>query len=133
MILLAFLPSAIPSYVSYLSASIAGVLALVWVLKKEWLARLFMPCLYIFIPLLVYSGELGTAEWVFPRALMLHNLFYVILVFFSVMTLKFTRRNGGFRITPMDFIVVVLALAVTALPREILPEEAVGSSSLTAL
>jgi UDP-GlcNAc:undecaprenyl-phosphate GlcNAc-1-phosphate transferase len=46
-------------------------------------------------------------------------------MFFAVMTLKFTKRTGGFRISPMDFIVVVLALAVTTLPREILPEEAV--------
>jgi UDP-GlcNAc:undecaprenyl-phosphate GlcNAc-1-phosphate transferase len=41
------------------------------------------------------------------------------------MTLKFTERKEGFRVTPMDFIVVVLALVVMALPRDILPEEAV--------
>jgi UDP-GlcNAc:undecaprenyl-phosphate GlcNAc-1-phosphate transferase len=48
-----------------------------------------------------------------------------VLAFFSVATHMFTRRKKGFRITPMDFIVVVLALAVAVLPREIVPEETV--------
>jgi len=124
---LAFLPAAIPSYLAYLAACLAGAFALVWVLKNEWLGRVFMPCLYVFIPLLVYAGELGAAQWLDPRAVRLHNLLYLVLVFFAVTTLRFTRRKGGFRITPMDFIVVVLALAVTALPKEIVPEEAVKS------
>ena len=53
----------------------------------------------------------------------LHYLLYVVLAFFSVATHMFTRRKKGFRITPMDFIVVVLALAVAVLPREVVPEE----------
>jgi UDP-GlcNAc:undecaprenyl-phosphate GlcNAc-1-phosphate transferase len=127
LVFLAFLPGDVPPYLPILSAFFAAGLALVWVIRKEWLGTVFMPCLYIFIPLLVYSGELGTAEWVSPRVVKLHNLLYLALAFFAVMTLKFTKRKGGFRITPMDFIVVVLALAVTILPKEILPEEAVKS------
>jgi len=52
----------------------------------------------------------------------MHNLSYAALALFAFAVLKLTRRKGGFRITPMDFIVVVLAFAVTVLPREILPE-----------
>ena len=84
----------------------------------------FMPCLYIFIPLLIYEGELGAAGWISHYVAKLHYVVYIVLTFFSVMTLKFTRRKGGFRVTPMDFIVVLLALAVVVLPREMLPEEA---------
>ena len=127
LIFLAFLPAAVPAYLSILSASLAALLTLVSVFKKEWLGRVFMPCLYIFIPLLVYAGEMEAAGWISPHTLRLHNLAYLALAFFSVTTLKFTRRTGGFRISPMDFIVVVLALAVTALPREVLPEEAMKS------
>ena len=125
LVFLALLPAAIPPYLSILSACLAAVLALVWLLRKEWLGAVFMPCLYVFIPLLVYSGELGAAEWVPPRVVKLHHLLYVVLAFFSVATHMFTRRKRGFRITPMDFIVVVLALAVAVLPREIVPEETV--------
>lgn len=125
LVFLALLPAAIPSFFCILSACLAAVLALVWLLRKEWLGAVFMPCLYVFIPLLIYSGELGAAEWVPPRVVKLHYMLYVVLAFFSVATHMFTRRKKGFRITPMDFIVVVLALAVAVLPREILPEEAV--------
>jgi len=127
LVFLAFLPAAVPPYLAFLAAVLAALLALVRVIRKEWLGRALMPCLYIFIPLLVYAGELGSADWLSPRAVRLHNLAYVALAFFAVTALKFTSRAGGFRITPMDFIVVVLALAVTALPREVVPEEAVRS------
>lgn len=125
LVFLAVLPAAVPGYLAYLAACLAATLALVWVLRKEWLGRVFMPCLYVFIPLLVYAGELGAAGWLSPRTVRLHNVAYLALAFFAVATLRYTDRRGGFRVTPMDFIVVVLALAVTALPREILPEEAV--------
>jgi len=127
LVCLAFLPAAIPSYLSFLAAGLAGGLMLAWVAGKTWLGRVFMPCMYLFIPLLVYAGEQGAAGWLDPRVVKLHNLLYVVLAFFSVTTLKYTRRRGGFRITPMDFIVVVMALAVTVLPREILPEETMKS------
>jgi UDP-GlcNAc:undecaprenyl-phosphate GlcNAc-1-phosphate transferase len=127
LVFLAILPADIPAYLSILSAALALLFALVWLFKKDWLTRVFTPCLYIFIPLLVYAGELGAAEWIPPQAVRLHILSYIILAFFAVMTLKFTKRTGGFRITPMDFIVLVLALAVTALPRDVLPEEAMKS------
>ena len=125
---LTLLPATIPSYLCVLSEFFAAVLALVWLFKKEWLRMVFMPCLYIFIPLLVYSVELGAVEWVSPRVVKLHHLLYVVLAFFSIMTLKFTRRREGFRFRPMDFIVVVLALAVASLPKEILTDEAVRNA-----
>jgi UDP-GlcNAc:undecaprenyl-phosphate/decaprenyl-phosphate GlcNAc-1-phosphate transferase len=124
---LALLPASVPAYLSILSASLAALFTVVLVFKKEWLGRVFMPCLYIYIPLLVYAGELGAADWLAPRTVTLHPAAYLVLAFFSLTTLKFTRRTGGFRISPMDFIVVVLALAVTALPRGVLPEEAMKS------
>jgi UDP-GlcNAc:undecaprenyl-phosphate GlcNAc-1-phosphate transferase len=33
-----------------------------------------------------------------------------------VMTLKFTRRQRGFKATPMDFLILVIALLVPVLP-----------------
>jgi UDP-GlcNAc:undecaprenyl-phosphate/decaprenyl-phosphate GlcNAc-1-phosphate transferase len=117
------LARSIPSYLSQLSAVVAATFVLVWAFKKEWLGWVFMPCLYIYIPLLAYTGELNVADWVTPRLEMMHNISFVGLAFFAVATLKLTRRKGGFRMTPMDFIVVILAFAIMALPREILPEE----------
>lgn len=124
LIFLALLPADVPAYLSILSGSLAALLVLVWLFKKEWLGRVLMPWLYIFIPLLVYAGEMGTMRWVDPWVVKLHNLVYIVLAFFAVTTLKFTGRKEGFRMTPMDFIVVVVVLAVMVLPKDILPEAA---------
>ena len=41
-----------------------------------------------------------------------YNLSYLVLVFFVVLTLKFTRRRQGFKTTPMDFLILFIALVV---------------------
>ncbi len=122
-VILSVLPRSVPSYISLLSASAAAMLVLAAIFRREWLGRIFMPCLYIYIPLLVYCGDLDGAAWLTGRLAFMHNLSFVGLAFFAMATLKFTRRQDGFHITPMDFIVVVLAFALLALPREILPDE----------
>ena len=40
-----------------------------------------------------------------------YNLSFVVLIFFVVLTLKFTRRKRGFKATTMDFLILVIALA----------------------
>ncbi len=122
-ILLGLFPKSVPSYVSLFSACLAALLVLVGIFKKEWLGRIFMPCLYIFIPLIVYFADLDWAAWITDDVRRVHNISYIVLAFVALATLRFTKRRDGFRITPTDFIVAVLALAVLALPREILPEE----------
>lgn len=124
---LGFLPQSIPAYLSLLSVVAAAMLVLVMVFKKQWLGRVFTPCLYIYLPLLVYCGERDRAAWVTNPLNTMHNFSYIVLAIFAVAILKLTWRKGGFRITPIDFIVIVLAIAITFLPREILPEEAVKS------
>ena len=40
----------------------------------------------------------------------LYNYSFVFLVFFVILTLKFTRRRRGFKVTPMDFLILFIAL-----------------------
>ncbi len=44
------------------------------------------------------------------------NLNFVVLVFFAVMTLKLTRRREGFKLKPIDFIILFVAIVVPNLP-----------------
>ena len=41
---------------------------------------------------------------------MLYDYSFIFLVFFVVLTLKFTRRRRGFKVTPMDFLILFIAL-----------------------
>ena len=44
------------------------------------------------------------------------NLSFGVLVFFAVMVLKFTRRRGGFKVSPLDFIILFVAVVIPNLP-----------------
>jgi len=62
------------------------------------------------------SGPRDPATVSSPAALWASTLFFGALAFFMVMTLKFTRRQKGFKATPMDFLILVIALVVPNLP-----------------
>ena len=47
---------------------------------------------------------------------MLYNLTFLALALFVVLTLKFTRRRKGFKVTPMDFLILIVAIVVPNLP-----------------
>jgi UDP-GlcNAc:undecaprenyl-phosphate GlcNAc-1-phosphate transferase len=40
----------------------------------------------------------------------LYNATFVFLLFFVILTLRFTRRRKGFKATPMDFLIFFVAL-----------------------
>jgi UDP-GlcNAc:undecaprenyl-phosphate GlcNAc-1-phosphate transferase len=45
-----------------------------------------------------------------------YNFSFGILAVFVLLTLKFTRRRKGFKVTPMDFLILFIALVVPNLP-----------------
>ena len=71
---------------------------------------------YLMVPMVLSLGEVEPAGWVKPAMLAAYNYAFGALAFFTVMTLKFTRRQKGFKATPMDFLILVIALVVPNLP-----------------
>ena len=57
------------------------------------------------------------ASWVAPEYFRLYNLSFIFLVLLILLTLKFSRRQG-FQSTPMDFLILFIALVVPNLPDE---------------
>ena len=104
-------PSEIPPAFVPFCAAFLGILLIIWRFKKEWMRGWLTVVLYLFIPFIVSlsmekAGDLNT---LLNR---LYNLSYLGLVFFVVLTLKFTRRRRGFKTTPMDFLILFVALVV---------------------
>lgn len=100
-------------------ASLAGLLAVtlvtlqfVWPPFAQTALRL---SLYIVVPFLVYLVESAVRELPlgFNR---LYHLTFGVMVMFVILTLKFTRRRKGFKTTPMDFLVLFIALLVPNIP-----------------
>ena len=104
-------PSEIPPVFVPLCAVFLGILLIVWRFKKEWMRGWLTVVLYLFIPFIV-SLSMEKADGFNTLLGGLYNLSYLGLVFFVVFTLKFTRRRQGFKTTPMDFLILFIALVV---------------------
>lgn len=107
-----FIPRTIPVFVSFVSAFLIAFVVIVWVLKKSRLRPVLTITLYLLIPFIVYLSttdarwSAGSHEYVD----FIYNSLFVFVAFFVVLTLKFTRRKRGFKVTPMDFLIFFIAL-----------------------
>jgi UDP-GlcNAc:undecaprenyl-phosphate GlcNAc-1-phosphate transferase len=116
LLLTVLLPVEVPVYVTYLAACLIVLIVLTWFLRREWLGGVLRMGLYLFIPYAVYLSEKEVHEWIGEKTLTAYNLFFGILVLFIILTLKFTRRQKGFKTTPLDFLILFVALVVPNLP-----------------
>ena len=110
------LPIDVPVYVSALSSVLIGTHCFDLVYEKEMDRGALRLGFYFFIPYVVYLSEMDAASQVGTRLADAYDLSFAILVLFIVLTLKFTRRKKGFKTTPLDFIVLFVALIVPNLP-----------------
>ncbi len=105
------LPPKIPSAVSYLCAAFLAALLLVWCFKKEWMKGSLTAVVYLFVPFII-SLDVENVNHVSATFSRLYNMAHIVLIVFVVLTLKFTRRQQGFKTTPMDFLILFIALVV---------------------
>ncbi|MBA4391001.1 MAG: undecaprenyl/decaprenyl-phosphate alpha-N-acetylglucosaminyl 1-phosphate transferase [Syntrophus sp. (in: bacteria)] len=106
-----FLPRAIPTTISLFSSVLMVTIVVVWCFKKTWLPRVLALSLYLLIPIVVYlSTDHARLSEFNHYVISIYNFFFVFLVFFVVLTLKFTRRRRGFKATTMDFLIFFVAL-----------------------
>ena len=103
------LPKTIPAAVSIFSSVLLTVILIVWYFKKNWMQRVLALSLYLLIPIIIYlsADYVGLLE----NGYRSYNLSFVVLIFFVVLTLKFTRRRRGFKATTLDFLIFFIALA----------------------
>jgi UDP-GlcNAc:undecaprenyl-phosphate GlcNAc-1-phosphate transferase len=105
-----------PSFV-ILYAGLLGLVILVWVVKRDYLGGALRLSLYLLVPVMVYLSQSQSPAWLHGGVLRLYNLSFGALALFVILTLRFTRRRG-FRSTPLDFLILFVALIVPNLPDE---------------
>ncbi len=115
-----FVPSDIPVQFGLLSVALLCLLGGVWVFKTAWMRAGLMLALYLFIPLIVYMSVERERSMV-DAVHLFYNAAFVGLVVASVLTLKLTRRQRGFKSTPMDFLILFIALIFPYLLAAYLP------------
>ena len=95
-----------------------GLFLVIGFFKKQWIGFTLQLALYLMIPLIIYLGETDMAQWMMNPFERPYDLSFGFLALFVIFTLKFTRRRKGFKITPMDFLILFIALVVPNLPDE---------------
>ena len=110
------LPTNIPSFYSLIALILIGLTIITWLFLKKWLVGALRISFYLIVPLTLRLGQIDMVAWMNSRAIMLYNLSFLALAFFVVLTLKFTQRKQGFKVTPMDFLILVIAIVVPNLP-----------------
>ena len=113
---MSFLPTEVPSSFSISSAVAALLLGLVWFFRRDWTKNVLMLFMYLFIPALVYLSETYMAPWMNTTLMRVYNLSFLILGALCFITLRLTRRRKGFKLTPLDFLVLFISFGLFALP-----------------
>jgi len=116
LIINSIIPQNIPEYVTLSSIGLAVISSAIWPFRKEWLINTIRISLYLFIPFTVYLSQAFAPSWFNKEIILLYNLLYVLIFFFVVVTLKFTKRQTGFKSTPMDFLIIFIVLTITFIP-----------------
>ncbi|MBA4417635.1 MAG: undecaprenyl/decaprenyl-phosphate alpha-N-acetylglucosaminyl 1-phosphate transferase [Syntrophus sp. (in: bacteria)] len=104
------MPMNIPQYFSFICVGFMALIGITWVFKRRWIRGVLTFSLYFFVSFVMYlmntDDGLKTARHFFK----FYNLFILLLVLFVVMTLRFTKRTKGFKVTTMDFLILLIAL-----------------------
>jgi len=116
----------VPPYLVVASLVLTITIGMVWFFADRWLARILRITIYLIVPFAVYLSETSANYWLNgPPRTMFNMLFGVFAVLILVIS-KFSRRTSGFRSSPMDFLIVILAVAVPNLPNNQIQEYQYG-------
>jgi len=110
------IPAEIPRFFSWISIVLSVATAFTWVYFRNLLIGALRIAFYLLVPSLLWLARTGFAAWIEPQTMQVYNLSFVALAMSLVLTLKFTRRRKGFKATPLDFLILVIALVVPYLP-----------------
>ena len=106
----------VPGYLSAVAVGFAAAILIVRLMRWQWVNNVLRVAFYLIVPMVLSLGDVEPAGWVKPGMLVAYNYAFGALALFTVMTLKVTRRQKGFKATPMDFLILVIALVVPNLP-----------------
>jgi UDP-GlcNAc:undecaprenyl-phosphate GlcNAc-1-phosphate transferase len=116
MVVSCALPGRLPGYVSMMAIALVGAVSVAWLFRPAWRATVLRVTIYFFMPLVLYWAEVHPVQWIPSHIFKVYHLFFGVLVFFAVTTLRTTRRKEGFKVTPLEFILLFLAIVVPNLP-----------------
>ena len=111
-----FMAREVPHYLIAAAAPLLVTIGLVWCFARQWLGRTLRMTIYLFVPFTVYLSETASHRWLDGTLHTLYNSLFGIFAVLILVISKFSRRTSGFKSSPMDFLIIILAVAVPNLP-----------------
>jgi len=108
-----FLPARVPIYAAVMSSCSVLLIAGAFIFfKKKYLRGCLRLVLYLTIPVVLYLAEGERAVWMNDDLSLLYRLCFGVVALFVILTVRFTRRMKGFRVSTMDFLIIFIAIIV---------------------
>jgi UDP-GlcNAc:undecaprenyl-phosphate/decaprenyl-phosphate GlcNAc-1-phosphate transferase len=102
---------------SYFSFGLLIIVLTSFFTNHGWLSGSTRLALYLLIPAAIYVNHgMSRPEWLSGSYLKLYHLAFGVLALLVILTLKFTRRKKGFKSSPMDFLIIFIAIIVPFIP-----------------
>jgi UDP-GlcNAc:undecaprenyl-phosphate GlcNAc-1-phosphate transferase len=114
LVALVFVPSNVPTDVGYLSIIIFAIVLLGLSLSPRVAPYFVRGGLYVGTTFLLYVYEESRYQSMSAVA-MAHNVFFIVVAVMVLLSLRFNEQNR-FQITPLDYLMVFLAVTFPLLP-----------------
>lgn len=114
LIALVFLPSTVPNDVGYLSIVLFGIVLLGLSFSPKVAPYFVRGGLYVGTTFLLYVCD-GSRTLTISAITMAHNVFFVVVAVMVLLSLRFNEKNR-FQTTPLDYLMVFLAITFPLLP-----------------
>lgn len=121
----ALIATPVPPYAVVLALGAILLIIATWRIKQKALKQVLRLSLYLTIPVVAHLGQPRIAHWN-TLAASAYTFSFVAVFFFVIVTLKYTRRRQGFRSTPMDYLILFIALILPTLFKELHLTEQTG-------
>ena len=121
-----YLAGDVPRYLMIAALLFISLIGLVWLFAKKWLEMALRATIYLSVPFAVYLSETNTNYMLDGVPGKVFNTMFGIFSVLILIISKFSRRTNGFKSSPMDFLIIILAVAVPNLPNSHLQEYQYG-------
>jgi len=116
----------VPQYVSLTATGLALLVVLTWLFWKARLEAVLRMALYLLIPFAIYLSDHHHVTWLEGPGRAVYNMSFGVFAVLIILISKFSRRRNGFRSSPMDFLILILAVAVPNMPDQLVQEYRIG-------
>ncbi|HTG82701.1 MAG TPA: MraY family glycosyltransferase [Geobacteraceae bacterium] len=115
-----------PGYISVICAVMAALVLFFFFRRRNSLPKVLRPVLYLLIPFAVYLSDPSRVVVAGIPLERFYNGSFGVFAVLLILVTKFSRREKGFHSTPMDFLIIILALVAPNLPDQKMQEYQLG-------